>query len=196
MLLCAKEVNIKMNRIREIRENKKLSLKKTTELLKSNDLLTLTPDALAKYERGDRQPNEPTWQALADFFNVSMDYLKGYGYSKEHIYKCLDDAYKQDYPVTFDVEPPSGNFFISSKDEIEDYCKTKKINIPEDVGLEFWQKYFSFIFKDKSVKRLLTTKDNYSDGDIKELIIEAISWYGTDSRTKAIVNHIKQNHNK
>lgn len=64
-----------MNRIREIRE--KLSLKKTTELLKSNDLLTLTPDALAKYERGDRQPNEATWQALADFFNVSVAYLKG-----------------------------------------------------------------------------------------------------------------------
>ena len=48
MLLYAKEVNIKMNRIRKIRENKKLSLKKTTELLKSNELLTLTPDALAK----------------------------------------------------------------------------------------------------------------------------------------------------
>lgn len=193
MLLYAKEVNIKMNRIREIRENKKLSLKKTTELLKSNDLLTLTPDALAKYERGDRQPNETTWKALANFFNVSVDYLKGYGYSKNYIYQQLDDAYKQDYPVTFDVEPPSGNFFISSKDEIEDYCKTKKINIPEDVGLDFWQKYFSFIFKNKSVKRLLTTKDNYSDDDIKELIIEAISWYGTDSRTKALVNHIKHN---
>lgn len=193
MLLYAKEVNIKMNRIREIRENKKLSLKKTTELLKSNDLLTLTPDALAKYERGDRQPNETTWKALANFFNVSVDYLKGYGYSKNYIYQQLDDAYKQDYPVTFDVEPPSGNFFISSKDEIEDYCKTKKINIPEDVGLDFWKKYFSFIFKNKSVKRLLTTKDNYSDDDIKELIIEAISWYGTDSRTKALVNHIKHN---
>ena len=68
---------VRMNRIREIRENKKLSLKKTTELLKSNDLLTLTPDALAKYERGDRQPNEPTWQALANFFNVSVPYLQG-----------------------------------------------------------------------------------------------------------------------
>lgn len=67
-----------MNRIREVRENKKISLKKTTELLKSNDLLTLTPDALAKYERGDRQPNETTWQALANFFNVSVPYLRGY----------------------------------------------------------------------------------------------------------------------
>lgn len=178
-----------MNRIKELRQKNKLSQIELANKIKASN------QAISAYENGSREPKELTWQALANFFNVSVDYLKGYGYSKEHIYKCLDDAYKQDYPVTFDVEPPSGNFFISSKDEIEDYCKTKKINIPEDVGLEFWQKYFSFIFKDKSVKRLLTTKDNYSDGDIKELIIEAISWYGTDSRTKAIVNHIKQNHN-
>lgn len=176
-----------MNRIKQLRKDKNMTL---VELGKQ---VGLPKGTLSRYENGSREPKEPTWQALANFFNVSVDYLKGYGYSKEHIYKCLDDAYKQDYPVTFDVEPPSGNFFISSKDEIEDYCKTKKINIPEDVGLEFWQKYFSFIFKDKSVKRLLTTKDNYSDDDIKELIIEAISWYGTDSRTKALVNHIKHN---
>ena len=178
-----------MNRLRELRKSKKYTL---DDIEKQTGINRGTYN---NYESGKTSPKPKTWQALANFFNVSVDYLKGYGYSKEHIYKCLDDAYKRDYPVTFDVEPPSSNFFISSKDEIEDYCKTKKINIPEDVGLEFWQKYFSFIFKDKSVKRLLTTKDNYSDGDIKELIIEAISWYGTDSRTKAIVNHIKQNHN-
>ena len=157
--------------------------------------LNMLDSTLSQYENEKRTPNEATWQALANFFNVSVDYLKGYGYSKDYIYQQLNDAYKENYPLTFDLEPPFTNVAIFAKDEIEDYCKTKKINIPEDVGLEFWQKYFSFIFKDKSVKRLLTTKDNYSDGDIKELIIEAISWYGTDSRTKAIVNHIKQNHN-
>ena len=183
-----------MNRIKQLRKEKGLS---QAQLAKK---VGISNQIISFYENNKREPKIETWQALADFFKVSVPYLQGIedkrnnGYSKDYIYKQLDDAYKQDYPVTFDVEPPSGNFFISSKDEIEDYCKTKKINIPEDVGLEFWQKYFSFIFKDKSVKRLLTTKDNYSDGDIKELIIEAISWYGTDSRTKAIVNHIKQNH--
>ena len=176
-----------MNRLRELRKSKKYTL---DDIEKQTGINRGTYN---NYESGKTSPKPKTWQALANFFNVSVDYLKGYGYSKNYIYQQLDDAYKQDYPVTFDVEPPSGNFFISSKDEIEDYCKTKKINIPEDVGLEFWQKYFSFIFKDKSIKRLLTTKDNYSDGDIKELIIEAISWYGTDSRTKALVNHIKHN---
>lgn len=178
-----------MNRIKELRKKNHLTLKDM------GSKLNMLDSTLSQYENEKRTPNEATWQALANFFNVSVDYLKGYGYSKDYIYKQLDDAYKKDYPLTFELEPPFTSPFISARDEIEDYCKTKKINIPEDVGLEFWQKYFSFIFKDKSVKRLLTTKDNYSDGDIKELIIEAISWYGTDSRTKAIVNHIKQNHN-
>ena len=193
MLLYAKEVNIKMNRIRKIRENKKLSLKKTTELLKSNELLTLTPDALAKYERGDRQPNEPTWQALADFFNVSVDYLKGYGYLKDYIYKQLDDAYKEDYLLTFELEPPFTSPFISARDEIEKYCEQNKISIPKDTDLDFWKTNFNFIFNDKSVNRLLITKDKYSDSDIKELIINAIYWYGLNPHTRELVNKLSHN---
>ncbi|MBI1700561.1 DNA-binding helix-turn-helix protein, partial [Lactobacillus crispatus] len=131
-----------MNRIREIRENKKLSLKKTTELLKSNDLLTLTPDALAKYERGDRQPNEATWQALANFFNVSVDYLKGYGYSKEHIYKLLDTMYKEDWMDETIFSAGLADKFLKdhvnnslmtnffAKSSIEIYCENHGIRIP------------------------------------------------------------------
>ena len=193
MLLYAKEVNIKMNRIREIRENKKLSLKKTTELLKSNDLLTLTPDALAKYERGDRQPNEPTWQALANFFNVSVDYLKGYGYSKDYIYKQLDDAYKEPYTKDYGIEPPFTNPVLSAKGEIEKYCEQNKIRIPKDTDLDFWKTNFNFIFNDKSVNRLLTTKDRYSDDDIKEIIINAIYWYGLNPHTRELVNKLSHN---
>lgn len=182
-----------MNRIREIRENKKLSLKKTTELLKSNDLLTLTPDALAKYERGDRQPNEPTWQALANFFNVSVDYLKGYGYSKDYIYKQLDDAYKEPYTKDYEIEPPFTNPVLSAKEEIEKYCEQNKIRIPKDTDLDFWKTNFNFIFNDKSVNRLLTTKDKYSDNDIKELIINAIYWYGLNPHTRELVNKLSHN---
>ena len=166
MLLYAKEVNIKMNRIREIRENKKLSLKKTTELLKSNDLLTLTPDALAKYERGDRQPNEATWQALANFFNVSVDYLKGYGYSKDYIYKQLDDAYKEKW------KDPTGQIMGGSFDKTVDaYLKQAKIKKPSNMNKEFWRDNFNFLFDTPNIKRLLTTKDKYSDNDIK-LVLE------------------------
>ena len=192
MLLYAKEVNIKMNRIREIRENKKLSLKKTTELLKSNDLLTLTPDALAKYERGDRQPNEPTWQALANFFNVSVDYLKGYGYSKDYIYKLLDDAYKEDW---IGKENLLAVGMIPAY-YVDKYCKENKISIPKDTDLDFWKKNFSFIFEFKEIKRLLTTKDKYSDNDIKELITLALFQKTTDKKFISFVEKLNEQYLK
>lgn len=176
------------NRIKELRKLNKISQK---ELSKN---LNITQQALSYYEQEKRVPNAPTWQALANFFNVSVDYLKGYGYSKDYIYKLLDTMYKEPYRYYEDMGFPHSNTFIDAKDEIEDYCKTKKISIPKDVGLDFWQKYFSFIFKDKSVKRLLTTKDNYSDNDIKELVLDAIFNYANPHIVE-LVRKMKQSRN-
>ena len=65
-----------MNRIRELRKEKKLTLKEVSSQLEQNNL-KISPDALAKYERGDREPKLETWQKLADFFGVSVPYLQG-----------------------------------------------------------------------------------------------------------------------
>ena len=64
------------NRIKEIRQEKKLTLKEVSSQLEQNNL-KISPDALAKYERGDREPKLETWQKLADFFGVSVPYLQG-----------------------------------------------------------------------------------------------------------------------
>lgn len=40
--------------------------------------LNMLDSTLSQYENEKRTPNEATWQALANFFNVSVDYLKGY----------------------------------------------------------------------------------------------------------------------
>ena len=61
-----------MNRIKELRKNSKLS---QIELAK---IANVSNQAISAYESGTREPKEPTWQALADFFNVSVPYLKGY----------------------------------------------------------------------------------------------------------------------
>ena len=175
------------NRIKELRKLNKISQKD----LVSN--LGITQQALSNYEKEKRIPDQPTWQALADFFNVSVDYLKGYGYSKDYIYKQLDDAYKEDYLLTFELEPPFTSPFISARDEIKNYCKQNKIRIPKDTDLDFWKTNFNFIFKDKSVNRLLTTKDSYSDEDIKEIIINAIYWYGLNPHTRELVNKLSHN---
>jgi transcriptional regulator with XRE-family HTH domain len=61
-----------MNRIKELRKKNHLTLKDMGSKLNMPD------STLSQYENEKRTPNEATWQALADFFNVSVPYLKGY----------------------------------------------------------------------------------------------------------------------
>lgn len=176
-----------VNRLRELRKKKKYTL---------DDIEAKTGvkrGTYNNYESGKTEPKLSTWQALANFFNVSVDYLKGYGYSKEHIYKCLDDAYKEPYVKGYEVEPPFTSPFLSARNVINNYCKQNKISIPQDTDLKFWQDNFSFIFKDKSVNRLLTTKDNYSDSEIKEIIINVIFFAGLSPDTKRVLKMLKHN---
>ena len=182
-----------MNRIKEARKKKGLSLQQVA------DAVGVGNNTISRYETGKREPKLETWQALANFFDVTVPYLQGIddkpntGYSKDYIYKQLDDAYKEDYLLTFELEPPFTSPFISARDEIKNYCKQNKINIPQDTDLDFWKANFNFIFKDKSVNRLLTTKDSYSDDDIKEIIINAIYWYGLNPHTRELVNKLSHN---
>ena len=65
------------NRIREIRKKKNLTLKELSQKLAENNF-KITPDALAKYETGKREPRLETWQKLADYFDVPVPYLQGF----------------------------------------------------------------------------------------------------------------------
>ena len=182
-----------MNRIKEVRKKKGLSLQQVA------DAVGVGNNTISRYETGKREPKLETWQALANFFDVTVPYLQGIddkpntGYSKDYIYKQLDDAYKEPYTKDYEVEPPFTNPVLSAKEEIEKYCEQNKISIPKDTDLDFWKTNFNFIFKDKSVKRLLTTKDRYSDDDIKEIIINAIYLYGLSPETKRALNLMKHN---
>ena len=154
-----------MNRLRKIRESKKLTLKETTSQLKEKGITNITPDALAKYERGDRDPKPAMWVALANFFNVSVPYLKGYGYSKEYIYKCLDDAYKENW-----IDPTGQIMGGGFRKTVDAYLKQAKIKKPSNIDNQFWKDHFDFIFDNPNIERLLTTKDKYNDDDIKLLL--------------------------
>ena len=61
-----------MNRIKELREKKGLS---QIQLAKKTGI---SSQSISKYECGERNPKIEKWQALANFFNVSVPYLKGY----------------------------------------------------------------------------------------------------------------------
>lgn len=85
-----------MNRLKELRLERGLTLKKVSDDL-SQKMIKLSADGLAKYERGERQPRiqfsdaaisfyedekrEPklaTWELLADYFDVDPEYLVGW----------------------------------------------------------------------------------------------------------------------
>lgn len=70
---------LEINRIRELRKEKGISLAEMSEELKNSYKFEITPDALGKYERGVREPKPDTWQKLAKFFNVPVDYIQGKG---------------------------------------------------------------------------------------------------------------------
>ncbi|RVU71258.1 XRE family transcriptional regulator [Lactobacillus xujianguonis] len=171
-----------MNRIKQLRKENDLTL---TGL---GEQLNLPKGTLSRYENGIREPKEPTWQALADFFNVSVDYLKGYGYSKGYIYKQLDDAYKEKW------KDPTGQIMGGSFDKTVDaYLKQAKIKKPSKIDKNFWKANFSYLFNTPNINRLLTTKDKYSDDDIK-LMLETTIFFNFNGM-KQIIDYYEHQSN-
>lgn len=60
-------------RLRQLREQKRPLL----SMVKTSELIGLPPDAIRRYERGESNPTVESLDAIADYFNVSMDYLWG-----------------------------------------------------------------------------------------------------------------------
>lgn len=58
-------------RLKKLREDMRL---KQDELAKA---LSISPSAIGMYERDEREPNDELTLRIADFFNVSTDYLLG-----------------------------------------------------------------------------------------------------------------------
>lgn len=54
--------------------------------------LNVSKQAIFYYEQGKRNPKPENWQALADYFNVSVPYLRG-----ATTYEVLDSAEKDIY---------------------------------------------------------------------------------------------------
>lgn len=79
-----------MNRIKQLREKQNLSQRKfVTEFNKflslhgeqyknKRGVKEITFGTASRWENSLNNPTEYMWQALADFFNVSVPYLKGY----------------------------------------------------------------------------------------------------------------------
>lgn len=83
-----------MNRLKELRKNRGLTLKQLSKELKEKSDVDIAPDTLSEYERQERKmSNYEVLQKLARFFNVSIDYLIGKSiYDCYFCYDRYDDA--------------------------------------------------------------------------------------------------------
>ena len=71
-----------MNRFKELREQNHLTLNELSIALKAQQQIYISPDSLAKYEQGERQPKIDKLEALATFYGTSVAYLRGLDMAK------------------------------------------------------------------------------------------------------------------
>lgn len=70
---------IDMNRLKELRKTKGLTLEQLKNELKQKQGVSFSTGQLSSYENGRRSPREKsTWEPIADFFGVNTAYLLGY----------------------------------------------------------------------------------------------------------------------
>lgn len=121
-----------MNRIKYLRAEKGIS---QNELAKA---LGLTQQAISAYENGLREPDLETLQKIADFFDVSLDYLLG----RTDIRKpFIPENYKEKHKITRrdmlqyeDFVKHVNAFFMDDKVADEDKEKLFK-----DISELFWK---------------------------------------------------------
>lgn len=85
-----------MNRLKELRKEKGISLSKLSEILKEKYDASVSTSQLMYYEKEEREPRDKqVWKKLADYFGVSETYLLGYSSVKNETdikVSVLDEA--------------------------------------------------------------------------------------------------------
>ena len=63
------------------------------------DKLQMSKGSIGNYESGNREPNMETLEAIADFFNVDLDYLQGrtnsrpeFSFEEQWVISCFRNA--------------------------------------------------------------------------------------------------------
>lgn len=105
-------------RLRELRNSRKLSQQDLADYLK------ISKSSINMYERGEREPGLDMLEAIADFFNVDLDYLSG----------------KSSEIKAFSFDKSTSSEFTPNVQRIMD-----NINLLNDDGLETLADYSDFL---------------------------------------------------
>lgn len=107
------------DRLKAVRLNNKLTQKEVANYFQTS------PQSYAQWEKGLRKPSAENLQKLADFFNVSTDYLLGKtDFSEPDSDIDLDTAI--DNSVAFDGTPITDDDREIIKNYLKDYFANKK----------------------------------------------------------------------
>lgn len=168
------------NRIRKLRQEKGLTLKELSQQLADKGT-PLSTSSLIKYERGERKPSLETWIKLANYFDVTVPYLQGYGLSinqaKDKVISIIHNAYFEDTELTSAVNSYLRTIspkkrailpFDFYKDNETDYPLTEQVK-------KFWIDNFSFIFKSGSFEDNLLNIDDYPNSLLLDDVVFTIN---------------------
>lgn len=150
------------NRIKELRQKKKLTQK---ELAKE---LGITQTVVGKYEHGDINPRPDKWQKMAEFFGVSVDYLKG-AWSKNEILKLIQDCYISNLSYIDELEKDRQDIIK----QLSIYGKenySALLNSVKEKAIEQPQKVFNNFSKDFDAKAAVNSSE--FEGAFSELFDE------------------------
>ena len=86
-------------RLKELRQEKGISLTKLSEILEEKYGVSVSTSQLMYYEKENSEPrNKQVWEKLADYFGVSEGYLLGYSSVKNEVdikVSVLDEMLKK-----------------------------------------------------------------------------------------------------
>lgn len=189
--------NINFKEVSEVRNRiKNLRIANNISQAELGNKVNASNQAISAYESGFRNPKPETWQALADYFNVSIAYLKG-AYSKDEILKMLQKAYKEGSKYQASNYYQIKNSICFNVDLIMIAHGQIEPNEPYINGMlsqsdvnnfEFWKQNFSFIFESVAIGWLISRPIEVSNDEILKAINEAIqielSKLATDTRER------------
>lgn len=136
-----------MNRIKELREKKGMSIDQLSKELKKKGV-SISPASISKYEREERKPKIDKWIQLANFFDVPVSYLQGLTISPYSI--GSNDSFDQ---FTFDYG------LIADEVNVDKIPKQERENISEALTK------FKML-----VAYLVEAKTNYKSAEYKQYL--------------------------
>lgn len=141
-----------MNRIKELRKKKKLTQK---ELAKE---LGITQTVVGKYEHGDISPRPDKWQKMADFFGVSIDYLKG-AWSKSEVLKLIQDCYIENLDYISELEKYRKDSIKQAVKQVATENYSDMLDRVKELATENPQKFFENVGEDFDAKTAVNSSE-------------------------------------